>query len=241
VRLGTREVLRGVDFSAPGAELTAIVGPNGAGKTSLLRTLAGLLPYSGSVTCEGEELTGSSARERARRLAYVPQRSRLTARVVAREVVLQGRYAQRPGWFGVGSDDRASCARALERVGAAHLAERLYPELSGGEQRLVLLARAIATGARNILLDEPTASLDLKHCLVLFELLESLARDGYCVVCVLHDLDDVQRHADGSVLLAEGRARASGRFSDPAFRRAIESTYEVQLQEATRLGFAKVK
>src|SRR5690606_19640443 len=121
---------------------------------------------------------------------YLPQASELRAMLGVRQVVALGRYAQRPGSFASTRDDERAVQAALERVGARELIEQPFPRLSGGQKRLVLLARALATGARTLLLDEPAASLDVKHSLELFALLTELARDGYTLLVVLHDLDD---------------------------------------------------
>jgi iron complex transport system ATP-binding protein len=245
VQLGQRWVVDGVSFGAPAGAVTAIVGPNGSGKTTLLRALAGLLPYEGRVVSRALpdsscELSALSAAERARRVAYLPQSSGLRAALSVREVVALGRYASRPGWFGAARGDDTLVEQALARTQIGELAERAYPRLSGGQQRLVLIARALATGARTLLLDEPTASLDVRHGLRLFELLAELAADGYCVVLVLHDLDDVQRHASHAVLLDAGRPRLVAAPHAPEFSRAAEETYGVRLVPADRLGFRKL-
>ena len=237
VHLGGRPVVDGVGLNAAGGEISAIVGPNGSGKTSLLRALAGLLPYEGRVMEGGTDLSRLSAAERARRVAYLPQTSALRAMLSVREVVALGRYASQPGLFARTRRDDAQIDEALRRTEISGLAERAYPKLSGGQQRLVLIARALATGASTLLLDEPTASLDVRHALSLFALLESLAKEGYCVVLVLHDLDDVMRHAASAVLLDAGRVQAHGPPTATSFVAAAEQTYGVSLLPGDRLGF----
>jgi iron complex transport system ATP-binding protein len=237
VRLAGRTILEGVDVDALPGRLTAIVGPNGSGKTTLLRAFAGLIEFTGHIEVAGVDVRELRPAERAQRIAYLPQNSELRAMLSVRQVVAMGRYAARPGLFASTRADDIAVARALERVHAQELREQAYPTLSGGQKRLVLLARALATGARTLLLDEPTASLDVKHALELFELLSGLADEGYTVVVVLHDLDDVQRHAAHALLLATGRAQAAGSPAEPAFVAAAERTYGVALVPADRLGF----
>lgn len=237
VDLAGRRVVEAVDFDAHASELSAIIGPNAAGKTTLVKALLGLVPHAGAVLHQGVPLSALDPAERARRIAYVPQRSELRAHLSVREVVALARYAGRAGIFRLRQADVLAVDHALERVGAARLAARDYLELSGGEQRLVLLGRALASGARTIVLDEPTLSLDVRHALVLFELLRGLVAEGYCVVCVLHDLDEVLRFADRVLLLERGRARFSGSGKDPAFTSAAEAVYGVRLVAHDRLGF----
>lgn len=237
VQLGGRWVVDGVGLDAAGGRINAIVGPNGSGKTSLLRALAGLLPHRGRVLTEGTDLAQLSPTERAQRIAYLPQTSALRVMLSVREVVALGLYAGRLGWFRSRPEDAQRIEAALERAGIRELAERAYPRLSGGQQRLVLIARALVTGARTLLLDEPTASLDVRHALELFARLASLAREGYCVVVVLHDLDDVQRHAEWAVLLEAGKLRAAGPPGTAEFVAAAERTYQVRLVPSDRVGF----
>ena len=237
VTLGGRGIVDGVDLETTPGTLTAIVGPNGSGKTTLLRALAGLVDFSGEIAVGGRSVRELGPAERARRIAYLPQASELRAMLSVRQVVALGRYAQRPGLLASTRSDERAVLAALERVKARELAEQAFPRLSGGQKRLVLLARALASGARTLLLDEPTASLDVKHSLELFELLAQLASDGYTLVVVLHDLDDVERHAQRALLLDAGRTQAWGPPREAAFAAAAERTYGVALVPRGRLGF----
>ena len=237
VALGGRWVLDGVDLDAAGGQITAIVGPNGSGKTTLLRALAGLAKFEGRVMHGPSDLSSMAPRDRAERVAYLPQSSSLNAMLSVREVVALARYASHPGLFSKTRRDDVSIERALARANILDLADAAYPQLSGGQRRLVLLARALASGASTLLLDEPTASLDLRHALSLFALLASLAREGYCVVLVLHDLDDVQRYAEHALLLHAGKVRASGAPSSRGFVDAAEATYAVSFVDHDRVGF----
>jgi iron complex transport system ATP-binding protein len=237
VQLGGRWVVDGVGLDAAGGRISAVVGPNGSGKTSLLRALAGLLPHGGRVFADGTDLEQLSPAERAQRIAYLPQASALRAMLSVRQVVALGLYAGRLGWFRSRTGDAQRIETALARAGVQELADHAYPKLSGGQQRLVLIARALATGARTLLLDEPTASLDVRHALELFALLASLAREGYCVVVVLHDLDDVQRHAEWAVLLDAGKLRAAAPPRSAEFVAAAEQIYQVRLVASERVGF----
>jgi iron complex transport system ATP-binding protein len=212
VTLGRRTVLRDVVLDVEAGRHLAILGRNGAGKTTLLRALVGLVPATGVVEVRGHSLVHASPLERARLIAYVPQRSELQARLSVYDVVAQGRYAHRLGgpvhWLSNdGTRERSheqAIERALEMTDVKDLRERAFPELSGGEQRRVLLARALASEAPVIALDEPTAALDLAHALRFFEHLRALTRAGRTIITVLHNLHDAARWCDGAVVVHDG-------------------------------------
>jgi iron complex transport system ATP-binding protein len=205
VSLGGREVLKDVAFACRAGTRVAVLGPNGAGKTTLLRSIVSLIPYRGSIRIGGEPLANLPALERARRLAYVPQRSSLDAPLSVSEVVMMGRFCHQDVLGRVRSRDREVVLGAMRAMDVESLAERPFTELSGGEQRRTLLARALATEARVILLDEPTAALDIGHSLALHEQLASLAAEGKVVINVLHNIADAERHSDLVCLLRAGR------------------------------------
>jgi len=238
VRRGERELVRDVSLTARAGELLAVVGPNGAGKSSLLKALAGLWPCRGSIQIAGSTLSAMSAAQRAHAVGYVPQRSALTEGIAVRDVVAQARYARQSGFLGFGAKLDPFVERALARVGLSPLAPRAYDTLSGGEQRRVLTARALASEAKLLLLDEPTAGLDVAHVLRFFSLLAELRSDGYALICVLHDLSDVLRHADSALLLHEGRAMAFGKVREVLSSEQVRRIYGVHSHENAELGFS---
>lgn len=236
VHRGSRRVLTAVDFTARAGRVSCVLGPNGAGKSTLLRAIAGLLPYEGSIRLDERELRALDARERARAIAYVPQQSLLEAPLSVETVVAQGRYAHTGGLGAPSARDREAIARAMARADVASLAERRFDRLSTGERRRVLVARALATDARTLLLDEPTAALDVRHALELHALLRVLAADGYRVVLVLHALDDARRHTDAALLLERGAVVAEGPSAEVIAAEHVRDVYGVELVEQGALG-----
>ena len=237
VRFGARQAVADVSFTAPHGCVTAILGPNGAGKTTLLRTIAGLARHDGTIAIDGVGAHTLDRRDRARRIGYVPQQSRLDAPLSAFEVVAQGRYAHHDGLGRLDAEDRAAIDDALRRADALAFAARSFVELSHGQRKRVLIARALATGARLILFDEPTASLDVGHVLAFFRLVRELAAAGRAVVVVLHDLDQALRFADAAVLLQAGRVAAHGPVTTVIAAAPIREVYGVELVPGAALGF----
>jgi iron complex transport system ATP-binding protein len=234
-----RAVLADVSFAAETGSVLAVVGPNGAGKSTLLKAVAGLLPYRGQVRLDGGDAAQLDRRSRARRVAYVPQHSALDAALPAREVVAQGRFAHRDSLGRKSAGDEAAIERALGLTDAARLADRPFNRLSYGERRLVLLARALATGAKLLLLDEPTAALDVRHALELLAVLQRLASDGACVVVVLHQLQEAASHCDRALLLAEGRTVAEGTIGEVIATGPVRRVYGVELVPAAHFGYRR--
>ncbi|MCB9536603.1 MAG: heme ABC transporter ATP-binding protein [Myxococcales bacterium] len=215
VHRGDRAVLREVDVRVRPGQVVAVVGPNGAGKSTLLGALAGdLRPASGAVLLDGEPLGSLSPRALARRRAVMRQDATLAFPFPVAEVVLMGRLPH--GGRG-NAADHAAVDAALRRAGAAHLAARPFPGLSGGERQRVSLARALAQvwgdapAGRYLLLDEPTAALDLGAAHAALACARAFAAAGGGVLCVLHDLNEAVRYADEVVLLGGGRRVAAGR------------------------------
>ncbi len=203
---GERAVLRGIDLTARGGELVALVGPNGAGKSTLLRVLAGLLsPSSGTVTVDGIDITSLDRGAIARRIAVVPQVFETLFPFTVREIVALGRTSRLGPLGTLGSDDARAVARALAEIGASELAERRIDRISGGERQRAVLAMAIAHESDVLLLDEPTAHLDAAHQRATLARVARLARDrGLAVIAVLHDLNLASALASRVVVLADG-------------------------------------
>jgi iron complex transport system ATP-binding protein len=188
-------VFRDVSFQVRPGTATAVLGPNGSGKTTLVRCAAGLLtPAEGTVRRQ----TGAG---------YVPQAHGSAFAYRALDMVLMGRARQVGVFRSPGSADRAAAVDAMERVGVAGLQDRLFPTLSGGEQQLVLIARAIAAGCPVLVLDEPATGLDLKNQVRVLTLLRELMRDGMALLLSTHHPDHALYLADRVVLLARSGAR----------------------------------
>lgn len=221
-------------FVVRDGEIVALVGPNGSGKTSLVRASLGLLPCEGRCSISGAESRTLDPSERARRVAWVPQRSLLDASLTAREVVAMGRFA----YDGVSDVTHQSVREALRIAHVEELAGRPFPALSLGEQRRVLVARAIATEAPLLLLDEPDAAFDVAHRLRLFRLLAELRASGRGILLVAHGLDDLRRIADRCVLLHEGRQVADGAPAEVLAAENLRTVFGVTLRPGDADGYA---
>jgi iron complex transport system ATP-binding protein len=211
---------------APG-EVVALIGPNGVGKSTLIRAVSGVIPLaSGTARVGGEDLRGLPADRRAKLVAVVPQAVHLPDAFTVEEAIRMGRTAY-TGWFGRETTaDREIAIRAMARAGVAELATRRLDELSGGEQQRVLVARALAQAPRVMLLDEPTAHLDLRHQAGVMRLVGELARDeGLAVLVALHDLNLAARHADRVVLLSSGSIAALGPAAEVLTTDRLSSVY----------------
>lgn len=211
VRLAGRPIVHDVSLSLPRGCLVALVGPNGAGKTTLLKAIAGLLPNEGVIRLGDQPVSGLSIRERATRMAYLPQGHIVHWPLPARDVVALGRYphgATDPARLN--EKDREAVMRAMSSADVTALADRRVTELSGGERSRVALARVLAVEAPVVLADEPIASLDPHYQIEVMKLLRRVADAGTLVVVVTHDLGLTARFADQVMVLSQGRLAANG-------------------------------
>ncbi|GAO05588.1 ABC transporter ATP-binding protein [Anaeromyxobacter sp. PSR-1] len=227
-RYGARAALEDVSFSAREGEFVGLLGPNGAGKSTLVRLIAGLAaPAQGTVRLTGLDPAAAPRRAVAQVCALVPQEPRLTWPFTVRDAVMMGR-APRQGLLAVPSRfDHGAVQGALEACDLVHLAGRRLDALSGGERRRVFFARALAQEPRVLLLDEPTAFLDLGHQVAAMRMARVAARGGLCVVAVLHDLNLAAAACDRLVVLSRGRVVAEGAPDEVITAERVREVWEV--------------
>lgn len=227
-----RPVLKGVSISAAAGRLVCLLGPNGSGKTTLLRCLLGMLsPRAGSIVLDGQGLRKYSRRRLARMLAYVPQVPRSAFAFTVRQLVLTGRFAH-TGLLGLpGGKDHAVARQAMIMTETLEFADRTLTELSGGEAQRVMIARALAQQPAAMLLDEPTSHLDIRNQLVIYRMMQRLAKEwNMAVMCVSHDVNLAGRFADEIVLMRDGKVLADGAPGEVIRADVLEEVYGVQVE-----------
>ena len=230
---GGREVLHSVGFTLADGENLAVLGPNGCGKTTLLRALAGLLPFEGTIRLDGKPLSGMRPRERAARVGLMSQTMQIPFDYTVREVVRMGRYRlqRRALLSGETEADESAAEEAMRVTGLLPLADRRVTALSGGQQQRVFLSRVLAQEPAVILLDEPTNHLDLRSQLELLDYLKAYSETpGRQVVGVFHDLTLAPRLCGRALFLEGGAVRGDGAFSKIATPAFLQTIYGVDVR-----------
>ncbi len=239
VAYGRSVVLDGVDLDVHGGEVVALVGPNGAGKSTLLAVLSGdPHPDAGQVLLDGADVRTQRLVDLARRRAVMLQEARVSFAFRALDVVTMGRHP----WRGTPQEDQDDqvVARAMADADVADLAERTFPTLSGGEKARVAFARALAQQGDVLLLDEPTAALDVRHQEAVLARARAAALAGSAVVVVLHDLTLAAAYADRVVVLDGGRVRADGPPRDVLTSALLSDVYRHPVEVVARPGSDEV-
>ncbi|MBP3655719.1 MAG: ABC transporter ATP-binding protein [Clostridia bacterium] len=234
---GSRQVLSDVSFDLQEGEFLSVLGPNGVGKSTLFRCILGLLDgYKGSITSGGDDVRTLPRRELARRIAYIPQIHAPAFGYTALAMVLMGTARQISAFSRPGREQIAAAMAALERVGAAHLAERDFTRLSGGEQQLVLIARALAQQAGVLVMDEPTSALDYGNQLRVLQLVRELAGEGYAVLLSTHHPQHALSFATRILALSGGRVAAMGEPEAVLTEELMAQLYGVRTEFADTAG-----
>lgn len=230
VKYGPCAVLNDVSIKLRRGRVIALLGPNGAGKTTLLKAMNGAVaPASGEVRLGAKRLGDHSRREIARQIAVVAQENETKFPVTVMEFVLSGRFASGSALGWEGEADRAIAEEALADCDLTGYGSRVMNELSGGERQRIVLARALATGARILLLDEPTANLDIAHQALMFRLVvERCRNNGYSAVVITHDLNLASEFGDEMVLVKDGKIFAAGPAYDVLTEANLQSVFGVK-------------
>ena len=230
VEYARRPVIRDFSMVVPAGSWLGLIGPNGAGKSTLLRSVAGLVKYTGDVIVDGSSLSLRSRSRRASLVAYVPQEPVLPDEMTGWEYVLLGRTPH-IGYFGHPTkNDRAMVDDVIGRLGLDDIATRHLGVLSGGERQRLVIARALATEAPILLLDEPTGALDIGHQQQAFELVERLRREhGLTVISAMHDLTLAGMYSDRLALLHEGTVVSHGSVEDVLSAETLAEFYGVRV------------
>ena len=234
---GSHAVLHDISFSVGSGEFLSILGPNGVGKSTLFRCVLGLLSgYTGQVLVNGIDAKTFSIREAAKHIAYIPQSSRPVFNYSVFDIVLMGTTSGLNPLRSPARRDQERCQWAMEKVGISHLADRCYHRLSGGEQQLVLIARALVQNAPILMLDEPTANLDFGNQLLVLEQAQSLAREGYTVIQTTHHPEQSYMFSDRILAIQNGRVLTEGRPADVLSEATMKALYHVDVEILSLYG-----
>ena len=234
VSLGGKRVVDQVDASVDPGEWVGLIGPNGAGKTTLLRAVVGLVPFEGSIALQGRQTREMHRRELARLVALVPQEPSTPPWMTVGEYVLLGRTPHLGALAREGASDRVAASRALERLDLLAYADRPLGTLSGGERQRAVVARALAQEAPIVILDEPTAALDIGHQQQALELLEELRGDaGLTLVAAMHDLTLAAQYVDRMLMIDRGRIVADGTPAEVLTEERIATHYDASIRVVT--------
>jgi iron complex transport system ATP-binding protein len=232
---GGADIISGVSLGAQAGEILCVLGPNGCGKTTLLRSIANILTYRGSIRLDSREVRTIPRRELAKKIALMGQTSEIYFPYTVYETVAMGRYAYSAGFLrDLSGEDKTIIASVLEQLELREIEEQMIDELSGGQLQRVFLARTLVQNPSIILLDEPTNHLDLKHQIELLRYLRAWVKEspggGRTVIGVFHDLNLVQRFGDRAALLDGGKLAACGKSAEVLNSETLRAVYGIDIR-----------
>lgn len=228
---GEHEVLKDISFTAEYGQFLSVLGPNGVGKSTLFRCMLGLLtPSKGGTSIDGKAIADMNAAQLARHIAYIPQSHNPVFNFSVFDMVLMGTTAQMGSFSSPGKAQEEQASAALERLGIAHLRDRGYGNISGGERQLTLIARAIAQQAKILVMDEPSASLDFGNRIRVMQTVRNLTKDGYSVIQSTHDPDQAYLYSDRILALYGGKVLAWGTPRETLCDSLVSTLYGVDVE-----------
>lgn len=234
---GKREILHDVSISIPDATLVNVLGPNGVGKSTLFRCILCLnSDFTGTILVNGKNVKDLSVRERSREISYIPQSHAPVYDYEVLDVVLMSTGTDLGMLRSPGPRHKRKAYEALERIGIEHLAKRTYTQISGGEQQLVLVARALAQDAKTIIMDEPTSALDYGNTVRVLSCVRQLAREGLSIVQSTHQPDQAFLYSDKTLVLHQGRVHAFGDPKDVITNELVSTIYGVNVEVNSLYG-----
>lgn len=227
----THEVLNGISFDAQPGELLCILGQNGAGKSTLFKCMLGLLKgHSGSVVIDGKDISEMKPAEKASCVAYIPQAAHPAFSYSVLDMVLMGTNARLSGRISPGASEREIAMQALAKTGIEELADRNYSMISGGEQQLVIIARALAQGAQILIMDEPTSSLDYGNQMRVQKQLRQLVGEGYTIIQSSHNPEQAYTFSDRIICIKDGQVYKDGKPEDILDESLIRTLYGIEVE-----------
>lgn len=228
---GTKPVLSGIDFSFEEGQMVCVLGKNGAGKSTMFRCILGLQKeYEGSIRIDGVDVKEMSAAELAKHAAYIPQNHSAVYAFTVRDMVLLGTTVSLKRFDNPGKAQIAMAEQALRQIGIESLADRSYAEISGGEQQLTLIARALAQQAKILVMDEPCANLDYGNQIRLLQTLENLSKEGYLILQSTHNPEHAFLFADQAMALIDGRIAGLGNPQEVLDQELLERMYHIKMK-----------